>query len=59
MSDLGNTLMIFGFDVIVILLKIWLFLIMFLTTSVDSSVFVFSMRYGIPMILRYDFNCGN
>jgi len=43
MSDLGNTLMILGLDAIAMLLKIWLFLIMVLTTSIDSEVFVFSI----------------
>ena len=59
MADLGNNLMIFGLDVIIILLKIWLFLIMVSTTFVNSRVFVFSMRDGIPMILRYNFDCSS
>ena len=43
MSDLSNTLMILGLDAIAMLLKIWLFLIMVSTTSIDSEVFVFSI----------------
>ena len=51
-SDLGNTLITLGLDMMVILLKIWLFLMILSTTSKDKEVFVFSIMYRIPMILR-------
>ena len=57
-SDLGDNLMILDLDTIAILLKMWLFLIIVSTMSEDNSMFIFSIKYGSPMILRYDFNCG-
>ena len=54
MSDFGDILMTFSFEMIVILLKIWLFFMVVLTTSAVIGVSVFLSKYRIPMILRYD-----
>jgi len=43
-SDLGNTLIIQSFEVIAMLLKIWLFLIIVSTTSNEIEVLVFSKK---------------
>ena len=58
-SNLGNTLIILSFKTTVILLKMWLFLIIVSTTSAEIGVLVFSKRYGISIIFKYDFDCGN
>ena len=42
-----------------ILLKMWLFLMIISIISAVIGVLVFSKRYGIPMIFKYDFYCGN
>jgi len=55
-SDLGDTLIILDRKAIEILLKIWLLLRIFSTTSNVIGIFMFSMRYGKPIILRYDFD---
>jgi len=52
MSDFGDTLITLGLGAIVILLKIWLFLIIISTTSVVIGVLVFLSKYEIPIILR-------
>ena len=44
MSDFGDTLMIYGFEATTMLLKIWLLLMMDLTTSVKIGVLVFSNK---------------
>ena len=55
-SNLGDTLMTLGLKTIVTLLKMWLFLMIVLIISAIIGVLVFSSKYGISMILRYDFN---
>jgi len=55
-SDLGETLIILGLEAKIILLKMWFSLIIVLTTLVIIGVLVFSIKYGILMILRYDFD---
>jgi len=54
MSNFGDILMTLGLKTIVMLLKIWLFFMIVLITSAVVRVLVFSSRYRIPMILRYD-----
>ena len=56
MSDFGETLITQDFNARIILLKMWLSLIIFLTTFKLIWVMVFSWRYGKPMIFKYDFN---
>ena len=51
--------MILSFEATVILLKIWLFLLIVLKISAVISVLVFSRQHRIPIIFKYDFNCGN
>ena len=58
MSNFGKTLIICSFETNAILLNIWFFLIMFSTTTDVIDVLVFSTRYEIPMILRYNFDYG-
>ena len=52
MSDWRKTLMIWGFKVTTILLKIWLLLIISLTMSDKIEVLVFSNKKGIPIIFK-------
>ena len=59
MSDFGNTLIIWGLEVTVILLKIWLSLIIVSTTSAKSKALAFSKKYKIPIIFRYDLDYGS
>jgi len=59
MSDLGNTLMIHSLEVRTMSLNKWLFFRTFLISSNEVQLFIFLLMYGIPIILRYDFNCGN
>ena len=56
MSDFWKTLIIQGFEANVILLKMWFFLIMSSTISNVIEVLVFSPKYGISMILKYNFD---
>ena len=58
MSNFGETLIICSFETNAILLNIWFFLIIFSTTTDIIGVLVFSTRYKIPMILRYNFDYG-
>ena len=51
--------MTFNLNVKTILLKMWFSLIIFSTTSAKIDVLVSSIRYEIPMILRYDFDWGS
>ena len=56
MSNLGDTLIILDQKAIEILLKIWLLLRKFSTTSNVIGIFMFYMRYGKLIILKYDFD---
>ena len=58
MSDFEKTLIIHGLEANTILLNIWFFLIMSFTIINVMRVLVFSTRYRIPMILRYNFDYG-
>ena len=58
MSNFGETLIICGFEANAILFKMWFFLIMSSITSDVMEVLVFSSRYRISMILRYNFDWG-
>jgi len=55
-SNVGETLITLGLDTITILLKMWLFLMIFSTISAEIEVLEFLRRLEIPEILRYDFN---
>ena len=59
MLDLGDTLMMHGLEVRTMSLNKWLFFKTFSISSDEIWLFVFSLMYGIPMILRYNFNCSN
>jgi len=59
MSDFGDTLMTQDLEASAILLNIWFFLMIASTTSAVIGVSVFSAKYRIPIILRYDFDCDN
>ena len=52
MSDLGETLMMHGFDARIISLKIWLFLRIHLIFLEVTHVFDLLIKYGMPTILR-------
>jgi len=54
--NVGETLITLGLDTIIILLKMWLFLMIFSTILAEIEVLEFSRRLEIPKILRYDFN---
>jgi len=54
MSNFGNILMTLGLEVIMMLLKIWLFFMIVSTTSTVIGVLVFLSKYRIPIILRYN-----
>jgi len=54
MSDLGETLMNLSLDAKMISLRMWFFLMIFLTTLEEMRVLVSSKKKGILMILRYD-----
>jgi len=54
MSDLGETLMNLSLDAKMISLRMWFFLMIFLTTLEEMEVLVSSKKKGILMILRYD-----
>jgi len=56
MSDLGDTLMTLGLEAKMMLLKMWLLFRILSTSSEDNQVLDCSDRYGIPTILRYDFD---
>ena len=56
MSDLGDTLIILGFEVRTILLNKWLFLRIFSMLSNEIQMLVASAKYGTPIIFRYDFD---
>ena len=55
-SDLGDTLIIWDFEVTTMLLKIWLFLMIILTKFAKIGVLVFFRRYRIPIIFKYNFD---
>ena len=59
MSNFSNNLMTLGLEAKTMLLKIWLSLIIFSTTSAIMEVLVSSLRYGIPMIFKKDFYWGS
>ena len=59
MSDFEKVLITWGLDTRMILLKIWVDCNAFLTTSAVIRIFMFSIWYGIPKILRYNLDCGN
>jgi len=54
MSDLGETLITLGLNAKTISLKMWFFLMIFLTISEEIGVLVSSRKKEISMILRYD-----
>ena len=58
MSDFGETLHTCGLEAILMSLKMWEALIIFSMTLESIRVLVFSMRYGIPRILRYNLDWG-
>jgi len=53
-SDFGDTLITQDLETIAMLLNILFLLMMASTTSAVIEVLVFSTKYGIPIILRYD-----
>jgi len=55
-SDLGDILMTLGLEAKMMLLKIWLLFRILSTSSKDNWVLDCSDRYGIPKILRYNFD---
>ena len=59
MSDFGKIFMIFGLDARIILLKIWLFLRTFSISLDKICIFKCSLIYSIPIILRYNLDCGS
>ena len=59
MLDLGDILIMHGLEVRTMLLNKWLFFRTFLILSNEIWLFIFSLMYRIPTILRYDFNCSN
>ena len=59
MSDLGNTLIILGFNANTMLLKIWLLFKIFSTLSEVIWELVCLDKYGMPMIFRYNLDCSN
>ena len=59
MSDLRDILMMHGLEMRTISLNKWLFFRTFLMSSDEIWLFIFLLIYGIPTILRYNFDCGN
>ena len=59
MSDLGDTWIMHGLETRTMSLNKWLFFRTFLILSNEIQLFVFLLMYGIPTILRYNFDCGN
>ena len=58
-SDFDETLMTLSLNIRAMLLKIWLFLMIFSTTSNMIGVWVSSDKYGILIIFKNDFDWGN
>jgi len=56
MSDLGDTLIILGFEARTILLNKWLFLRIFSMLLNEIQMLVASAKYGTLIIFRYDFD---
>ena len=59
MSDLGNTLIILGFEARTTLLNKWLFLRIFLMLLDKICMLVALAKYSTLIIFRYDFDWGN
>ena len=58
-SNFSKLLMILSLEATIKLLKIWLLLMIVSTTSAIIGMLVFSRRYKMPIIFKYNFNCGN
>ena len=58
MSNFRETLHTHGLEAILMSLKMWEALIIFSIMLESIRVLVFSIRYGIPRILRYDLDWG-
>jgi len=58
MSDLGNALIICGFNASIMLLKICIYLITLLMISEVMEEFDYSETYGSPVIFKYDLDFG-